>query len=115
MLNYNSELTVWFPGHHQTLDRLKLAIKCKQKSFVAHPNVQQLLGSIWYEGVPGFRRCHIIQQSFLIMKLSLLYPYYCIMYMLAPNTETGDIQTLPTLFINTSHSNLNSLIYFEVI
>ena len=50
------QVTVWSPGTHQTLDRLKLAIKCKQKSFVAHPNVQQMLGSIWYEGVPGFRR-----------------------------------------------------------
>ena len=36
------QVTVWSPGTHQTLDRLKLAIKCKQKSFVAHPNVQQV-------------------------------------------------------------------------
>ena len=108
MLNYAAEMTVWSPGHHQTLDRLKLAIKCKQKSFVAHPNVQQMLGSIWYEGVPGFRyyetitmcssayglfsvtrRCHIIQQSFLITRLCVLYPYYCLMYMLVPHTTTG--------------------------
>ena len=45
------------------MERLKLAIKCKQKSFVAHPNVQQLLGSIWYEGVPGFRRLNIFHQA----------------------------------------------------
>ena len=89
MLNYNNEETVWAPGHHQTLERLKLAIKCKQKSFVAHPNVQQMLGSIWYEGVPSFRRVHIVQQSFIILKLCVLYPYYCIMYMLAPHSETG--------------------------
>ena len=24
--------------------------------FVAHPNIQQLLAAIWYEGLPGFRR-----------------------------------------------------------
>ena len=29
--------------------RLKLAIKYGQKKFVAHPNVQQLLASIWYD------------------------------------------------------------------
>lgn len=36
MLNYNSRLTHdklgWIPGERQTLDRLKLAIKYKQKS-----------------------------------------------------------------------------------
>lgn len=52
MLNYNSILgaDVWEPGDHQSLDRLKLAINYKQKQFVAHPSVQQLLASIWYEG-----------------------------------------------------------------
>ena len=50
---HERHLKLIIAGHHQTLDRLKLAIKCKQKSFVAHPNVQQLLASIWYEGVPG--------------------------------------------------------------
>ena len=89
MLNYNNEETVWSPGLHQTLERLKLAIKCKQKSFVAHPKVQQMLSSIWYEGVPSFRRVHILHQSFIILKLCILYPYYCIMYMLAPHSQTG--------------------------
>lgn len=52
MLNYNSMAgaDVWEPGDHQTLERLKLAINYKQKQFVAHPSVQQLLASIWYEG-----------------------------------------------------------------
>lgn len=52
MLNYNPEAgtEVWEPGDHQSLDRLKLAINYKQKQFVSHPSVQQLLASIWYEG-----------------------------------------------------------------
>lgn len=55
MLNYSSitgvdACDVWEPGDHQSLDRLKLAINYKQKQFVAHPSVQQLLASIWYEG-----------------------------------------------------------------
>ena len=49
ILNYDSERTQWNPGQTQTLDRLKLALKCKQKAFVAHPNVQQLLATIWYD------------------------------------------------------------------
>ncbi|KAJ8929134.1 hypothetical protein NQ314_018202 [Rhamnusium bicolor] len=56
MLNYDPEGETWVVGERQTLERLKLAIKYKQKAFIAHPNVQQLLASIWYEGLPGFRR-----------------------------------------------------------
>lgn len=41
------------------LARLKLAIRYKQKKFCAHANVQQLLASIWYQGLPGFRRRNI--------------------------------------------------------
>lgn len=53
MLNYNSfpGTEVWEPGDHQSLDRLKLAINYKQKQFVAHPSVQQLLASFWYDGM----------------------------------------------------------------
>lgn len=52
MLNFSSDqgVDIWEPGDHQSLDRLKLAINYKQKKFVAHPSVQQLLASIWYEG-----------------------------------------------------------------
>jgi hypothetical protein len=30
--------------------------------FVAHPNIQQLLAAIWYEGLPGFRRKSPLQK-----------------------------------------------------
>lgn len=30
--------------------------------FVAHPNVQQLMASIWYEGLPGFRQKNMVLQ-----------------------------------------------------
>ena len=53
---------IWDPGETQTLQRLKLALRCKQKAFVAHPNVQQLLATIWYEGLPGWRRMNILSQ-----------------------------------------------------
>ncbi len=49
-------------GEFQTLERLKLAIEANQKKFVTHPSVQQLLAAIWYEGLPGFRRLHIVKQ-----------------------------------------------------
>ena len=49
-------------GDIQSLERLKLAITFKQKAFVAHSSVQQLLASIWYEGLPGFRRKNVFRQ-----------------------------------------------------
>lgn len=70
MLNYNSlpGPDVWEPGDHQSLDRLKLAINYKQKQFVAHPSVQQLLASIWYEG-NRHKRCVQISKSLISINM----------------------------------------------
>ncbi|GAB0180632.1 short transient receptor potential channel 6 [Grus japonensis] len=45
-------------GEHgrPSLSRLKLAIKYEVKKFVAHPNCQQQLLSIWYENLSGLRQ-----------------------------------------------------------
>ena len=47
--------------------------------FVAHPNVQQLLASIWYEGLPGFRQKNMILQvntTSTLMVSNILQFYY---------------------------------------
>ncbi|KAF3423606.1 hypothetical protein E2986_03956 [Frieseomelitta varia] len=89
MLNYNPTGDNWEPGERQTLDRLKLAIKYKQKQFVAHPNVQQLLAAIWYDGLPGFRRKSMIGQFIEIGKLGAMFPVYSTIYMLSPTSPMG--------------------------
>ncbi|XP_015121132.1 transient receptor potential protein [Diachasma alloeum] len=89
MLNYNPTGENWEPGERQTLDRLKLAIKYKQKQFVAHPNVQQLLGAIWYDGLPGFRRLSMIGQLVKVGKLGAMFPVYSTIYMLSPTSKMG--------------------------
>ncbi|KAK1119753.1 hypothetical protein K0M31_013169 [Melipona bicolor] len=89
MLNYNPHGDNWEPGERQTLDRLKLAIKYKQKQFVAHPNVQQLLAAIWYDGLPGFRRKSMIGQFIEIGKLGAMFPVYSTIYMLSPTSPMG--------------------------
>ncbi|VDK57858.1 unnamed protein product [Cylicostephanus goldi] len=53
----------------EQLARLKLAIKLRQKRFVAHPNCQQLLSGLWYEGLPGFRNRNIVYKSLSTRKL----------------------------------------------
>lgn len=95
------------------LARLELAILYKQKKvmnlilynnahyylttfqFVAHPNIQQLLAAIWYEGVPGFRRKSAFQKIGIIVKFVILFPFYCMLYMIAPETKYGKLMRKP--------------------
>ncbi|KAF5272566.1 hypothetical protein FQR65_LT04905 [Abscondita terminalis] len=104
MLNYDSKGDNWDPGERQTLERLRLALKFKQKmvnfkvwcvvllrffllKFVAHPNVQQLLAAIWYEGVPGFRRKKTFWQIIHITKLIIMFPLFSLLYVVAPTSR----------------------------
>lgn len=57
--------------------------------FVAHPNVQQLLAAIWYDGLPGFRRKNMIGQFIDVGKLAAMFPVYSSIYMLSPTSPMG--------------------------
>ncbi|KAH8241249.1 hypothetical protein KR032_004973 [Drosophila birchii] len=97
MLNFNHEPShdIWCPGQRQTLERLKLAIRYKQKTFVAHPNVQQLLAAIWYDGLPGFRRKQASQQLMDVVKLGCSFPIYSLKYILAPDSDGAKFMRKP--------------------
>lgn len=84
ILNYDPESPPYMDGDHMKLTRLELAIDYKQKKFVAHPNIQQLLAAMWYEGVPGFRRKSALDKIAIITKVAVLFPLYCMLYMIAP-------------------------------
>ncbi len=55
--------------------------------FVAHPNVQQLLASIWYEGLPGFRQMNMILQFLEVCRIGLLFPFFALAYIVCPWTD----------------------------
>ncbi|KAM7542787.1 hypothetical protein Aperf_G00000009328 [Anoplocephala perfoliata] len=82
-------------GQTMQLSRLRLAIKYKQKHFVAHPHCQQLLASLWYDGLPGFRRKPFVVQAAIIFLISLLHPLLCICYLLAPDSRWGGMLKKP--------------------
>ncbi|XP_018307618.1 transient-receptor-potential-like protein [Mycetomoellerius zeteki] len=93
ILNYdpeeeNTELS-------KQLARLEQAIQYKQKRFVSHSHVQQLLAAIWYEGVPGFRRMSTLQRVGILAKTAVLFPFYCTMYYLMPGSKTGQLMRRP--------------------
>lgn len=57
--------------------------------------MQQLLAAIWYEGLPGFRRKNIVGQALQLAKLAFMFPLYCTVYMMAPNSKMGLFMTKP--------------------
>ncbi len=63
--------------------------------FVAHPHIQQLLASLWYDGLPGFRRKSPLLKAWEIVKIALLFPYYCALYMIFPGSSTGKLMKKP--------------------
>ncbi|XP_076479805.1 transient receptor potential-like [Bombus vancouverensis nearcticus] len=94
ILNYDPEDEENLVTRKQ-LARLELAIQYKQKTFVAHSHVQQLLAAIWYDGLPGFRRMTTWQKCGVLAKTALMFPFYSIMYLLAPNSKTGQMMRKP--------------------
>ncbi|XP_023310819.1 transient-receptor-potential-like protein [Anoplophora glabripennis] len=95
ILNHDPESPPYEEGEHMKLARLELAIQYKQKKFVAHPNIQQLLAAIWYEGVPGFRRKSSSEKIMIIVRVALLFPFYCMLYLFFPETKSGKLMRKP--------------------
>ncbi|KAK4323529.1 hypothetical protein Pmani_005763 [Petrolisthes manimaculis] len=108
MLNHDPDtFCPYRDGQHMTLKRLELAIDCKQKRFVAHPNIQQLLAALWYAGIPGFRRKAVVDKCLEIVKVVALFPFYCMWYMLMPDSDTGKLMRTPFMkFLTHSASYL---------
>ncbi|XP_076235807.1 transient receptor potential cation channel gamma isoform X3 [Calliopsis andreniformis] len=95
LLNHDPTGPAFEHGDRMHLNRLKLAIKFRQKKFVAHPNVQQLLASIWYEGLPGFRRKNMVLQALEIVRIGVLFPFFSVAYIIAPHSVVGQTMRKP--------------------
>jgi len=89
---------------------VELAIKYKQKNFVAHPSIQQFLATVWYEGLPGFRRKRLYKQIIEIIKIVYFFPFYCLVYLYAPSAQIGKVMEKPFMkFLIHSSSYLSYL------
>ncbi|OCT65888.1 hypothetical protein XELAEV_18042138mg [Xenopus laevis] len=64
-------------------------IKYHQKEFVAQPNCQQLLATLWYHGFPGWRRKHWAVKLVTCITIGLLFPVLSVAYLIAPNSRLG--------------------------
>ncbi|XP_065315664.1 short transient receptor potential channel 4-like isoform X2 [Gordionus sp. m RMFG-2023] len=93
------------------LSRLKSAIKYGQKEFVSHPNCQQLLGAIWAEGLPGYRRRNLLSRTLIVLSIAAVFPILSICYILAPHNMPGRVMKKPFIkFICNSASYITFLV-----
>ncbi|XP_055249431.1 short transient receptor potential channel 5 [Moschus berezovskii] len=77
------------PQRYHDLAKLKVAIKYHQKEFVAQPNCQQLLATLWYDGFPGWRRKHWVIKLLTCMTIGFLFPMLSIAYLISPRSNLG--------------------------
>ncbi|NXV45267.1 TRPC5 protein, partial [Uria aalge] len=77
------------PQKCHDLAKLKVAIKYHQKEFVAQPNCQQLLATLWYDGFPGWRRKHWAVKLLTCVTIGLLFPVLSMAYLIAPKSRLG--------------------------
>ncbi|XP_037656407.1 short transient receptor potential channel 4 isoform X2 [Choloepus didactylus] len=89
ILNYRDDSSLIEEQGGNDLARLKLAIKYRQKEFVAQPNCQQLLASRWYDEFPGWRRRHWAVKMVTCFIVGLLFPVFSVCYLIAPKSPLG--------------------------
>ncbi|XP_042181739.1 short transient receptor potential channel 7-like [Oncorhynchus tshawytscha] len=77
------------------LERVKLAIKYEVKKFVAHPNCQQQLLTIWYENLSGLRQQSIGVKCWTVLGVSLGLPFLALAYWIMPCSKLGQILRSP--------------------
>ncbi|KAM6471775.1 short transient receptor potential channel 4 isoform 2-T2 [Liasis olivaceus] len=89
ILNYRDDNSLIEEQSGNDLARLKLAIKYRQKEFVAQPNCQQLLASRWYDEFPGWRRRHWAVKMLTCIIIGFLFPVFSVCYLIAPKSPLG--------------------------
>uniref|UniRef100_A0A4X2KHG0 Transient receptor potential cation channel subfamily C member 7 n=1 Tax=Vombatus ursinus TaxID=29139 RepID=A0A4X2KHG0_VOMUR len=89
ILNGDVNIQVWADHHRPSLSRIKLAIKYEVKKFVAHPNCQQQLLTMWYENLSGLRQQSIAVKFLAVFGISIGLPFLAIAYWIAPCSKLG--------------------------
>ncbi|XP_077867974.1 short transient receptor potential channel 4-like [Saccoglossus kowalevskii] len=95
------------PTGYEELSRLNLAVRYRQKSFVAHPNCQQLLAELWYQGLNGWKRHPLGVKAIIIICIALVYPAISLFYLIVPCSKLGRLARLPFIkFLNHCASDM---------
>ncbi|KAM6473997.1 short transient receptor potential channel 7 [Liasis olivaceus] len=89
ILNGDVNVQTWPEHPRPSLSRIKLAIKYEVKKFVAHPNCQQQLLTMWYENLSGLRQQSIAVKFLAVFGVSIGLPFLAIAYWIAPCSKLG--------------------------
>ncbi|XP_018607148.1 short transient receptor potential channel 7-like [Scleropages formosus] len=81
--------------HRPCLSRVKLAIKYEVKKFVAHPNCQQQLLTIWYENLSELRQQSIGVKCGTVLGVTIGLPFLAIAYWVMPCSKLGQVLRSP--------------------
>ncbi|XP_076470578.1 short transient receptor potential channel 7-like isoform X3 [Babylonia areolata] len=96
---------------YELLARLKLAIRYREKKFVAHPSCQQKLVSIWYGDLRTLERSNWFKRAIIVLLITLFYPVLAICYWFAPKTKVGVFLRCPCVkFIGQTMSFVTFLL-----
>ncbi|XP_041122733.1 short transient receptor potential channel 7-like [Polyodon spathula] len=95
ILNGDVDLVPLTDHHRPCLTRVKLAIKYEVKKFVAHPNCQQQLLTIWYENLSGLRQQSMGVKCLTVLGVTTGLPFLAIAYWIMPCSKLGQILRSP--------------------
>ncbi|XP_036450880.1 short transient receptor potential channel 7a isoform X1 [Colossoma macropomum] len=93
----NGDVDHNLPSDHNRpcLSRVKLAIKYEVKKFVAHPNCQQQLLTLWYENLSGLRQQPIGVKCLTVLGVMVGLPFLAIAYWIMPYSKVGQVLRSP--------------------
>uniref|UniRef100_A0AAY5LBW1 Transient receptor ion channel domain-containing protein n=1 Tax=Esox lucius TaxID=8010 RepID=A0AAY5LBW1_ESOLU len=93
----NGDVDQALPSDHSRpcLSRVKLAIKYEVKKFVAHPNCQQQLLTLWYENLAGLRQQSVGVKCWTVLGVAIGLPFLAISYWIMPCSKLGQILRSP--------------------
>ncbi|CAE1274339.1 TRPC3 [Acanthosepion pharaonis] len=94
------------------LARLKMALRYEEKKFVAHPNCQQHMTSIWYGSEMGFLQSLNWWRKLLFGIIYIPFvPFFCAAYIIAPNSKASAVMRCPVIkFVTHTASHICFLI-----
>ncbi|XP_029297432.1 LOW QUALITY PROTEIN: short transient receptor potential channel 7b [Cottoperca gobio] len=95
ILNGDVDLCPPSPYNRPCLSRVILAIKYEVKKFVAHPNCQQQLLTIWYENLPGLRQQSAWVKCWTVLGVAAGLPFLAVAYWIMPCSKLGQILRSP--------------------
>ncbi|XP_070555680.1 short transient receptor potential channel 4-like [Ptychodera flava] len=91
--------------------KVKVAIRFKQKKFVAHPHCQQRLIAIWYHGLRGWRDLSRSTACCFTLLIGACFPVLSLCYILAPTGRFARFLRIPYVkFICHTASSLFFLV-----